>query len=263
MTNKGVPDTLYIPLAARIYSTEMFPEYFRDHVSLRFKHDIPQSIFHGSSEYSMIASVARYYNTDSMERDYVKRNGKSNIIHLGTGLETAYCRLLDLPAHFYDMDLPEVIEIRKRLLPKTNNETLIPGDLFDMAWANDIPNNKPIMILILGVFQYFHEDEVVDVIRKMGKRFPGAELVFDATNTRGLSYVNKYVKKTGNDSATMYFAVDDPAEFTDRCDAELLECRPFFTDARKILRKKTNISTRVSMWYADRYGMVKLLRMKL
>ena len=78
MTNEGVPDTLYIPLAARIYSTQMFPEYFSDSVSLRFKRDIPKSITDGSSEYAMLASVARYYNTDRMEREFVKRNGRSS-----------------------------------------------------------------------------------------------------------------------------------------------------------------------------------------
>ena len=50
MTNEGVSDTLYIPLAARIYSTQMFPEYFSDSVSLRLKREIPRGITEGSSE---------------------------------------------------------------------------------------------------------------------------------------------------------------------------------------------------------------------
>ena len=33
----GVPDTLYLPLAARIYSSERFPEYFRDDTALSLK----------------------------------------------------------------------------------------------------------------------------------------------------------------------------------------------------------------------------------
>ena len=263
MTNEGVSDTLYIPLAARIYSTQMFPEYFSDSVSLRLKREIPRSITEGSSEYSMLASVARYYNTDSMTREFVERNGRSSIVHLGAGLDTAYCRLLDLPVHFYDMDLPEVIELRRDLLPDSDNETMISGDLFDMGWADRIPGDRPVMILVLGVFQYFHEEDVVDVIKRMRRRFPGAELVFDATNTRGLGYTNRYVKKTGNDSAAMYFAVDDTTAFADRCGTELLECRPFFTDARRILRDKLEMSTRISMWFADRNGMVKLLHLKL
>ncbi len=259
----GVPDTLYIPLAARIYCTELFPEYFSDKTSLAFKDRIPQSIIKGSSEYNMISSVARYYNTDAMERDFVRRNGESTIIHLGTGLETAYCRLNCLPAHFYDMDLPDVIELRRKLLPQQDNETLIPGDLFDISWADAVPKDRPVMILILGVLMYFHEEEILDIISKMKTVFPGAELVFDATTTKGLRYTNRYVKKTGNRSAAMYFGVDDDEAFARKTGTELLECRPFFTDASKMLWEKTSLYTRIAMKYSDRHGLVKLIRLRL
>ena len=259
----GIPDTLYIPLEARIYSTEVFPEYFMDSTSLRFRDIIPQSIIDNSSEYSLLASVARYYNTDRMERDFVRRNGKSSIVHLGVGLETANFRLSSLNAHFYDMDLPEVIGIRKELLNEQKNETLIAGDLFDMRWAGYIPDDRPVMILVLGVFQYFHEDEILGVIGKMKDRFPGAELVFDATSTKGLGYTNRYVRRTGNQSAAMHFGVDDAKDFADRSGTELLECIPFFTDARKKLWRKTHLITRISMAWADRFGMAKILRLKL
>ena len=35
------------------------------------------------------------------------------------------------------------------------------------------------------------------------------ELIFDAINIKGLECVNKYVKKTGNASALMRYAIDD------------------------------------------------------
>lgn len=138
--------------------------------------------------------------------------------------------------------MPDVIEHRKRTLPNQDNETLIAGDLFDMRWADEVPTDRPVMILLLGVFQYFHEEEIVDIIGKMKGRFPGAELVFDATSTRGLGYANRYVRKTGNKSAEMHFAVDDAGVFADKTGTELLECRPFFTDARRLLWRKTHLT---------------------
>ena len=259
----GVPDTLYLPLAARIYSSERFPEYFRDDTALSLKDRIPEGVSKGSSEYTYLASVARYYNTDGMERDFVRRNGRSSIVHLGTGLETAYLRLSDLDAHFYDMDLPEVIGMRRELLPPSDNETLIAGNLFDMRWADEVDGTLPVMILVLGVFQYFHEEQILDVIGRMKDTFPGAELVFDATTTDGLKYAAKYVRKTGNQSAAMYFAVDDAHAFAERTETEYLECRPFFTDARRMLKKKTGLYTRVAMRVVDRDYRAKLIRLRL
>ena len=90
-----------------------------------------------------------------------------------------------------------------------------------------------------------------------------AELIFDATNTKGLEYVNKYVKKTGNTSALMYCAIDDPAAFAREAGCELLEVRPFYTAARRILKGKVNLYSKIAMAIADRTGRAFLLHMKL
>ena len=259
----GVADTLYIPLAARIYVSERFPEYFRDDAALALKGKVPDGAGGRSSEYAMMASVARYHNADAMERDFVERNGRCNIVHLGVGLETAYLRLSELDAHFYDVDLPEVIELRRRLLPVSENETLIAGDLFDMGWADEVDASLPTMILVLGVFQYFTEDRVAGAVKRMRGMFPVAELVFDATSTKGLRYANRYVEKTGNKSARMHFAVDDAREFAEKTGTGLEECRNFFEDARRMLGKKLGIYTRVAMRVVDRNGHTKIVRLRL
>jgi O-methyltransferase involved in polyketide biosynthesis len=259
----GVSDTLYIPLAARIYSTERFPDYFRDDAALGLRDRVPGDIVKGSSEYTFLASVARYRNSDAMERDFVRRNGRSSIVHLGVGLETAYLRLSDLDAHFYDMDLPEVIGMRRDLLPRSDRETLIAGDLFDMGWTERVDRSLPVMIVVLGVFQYFHEEQVIDAVQRMREAFPGAELVFDATTTDGLRYAARYVRKTGNASAAMYFAVDDAREFCGRTGTEYLECRPFFTEARAMLGRRVGLYTMIAMRVVDRDMRAKMIRLRL
>ena len=98
-------------------------------------------------------------------------------------MKTAYLRQSDLDAHFYDMDLPKVIGLRRGLLPESENETLIAGDLFDMGWADAVDGSLPVMILVLGVFQYFPEERILEAIAGMKERFPGAELVFYAATT--------------------------------------------------------------------------------
>ncbi len=41
---EGVADTLYIPLTARIYVSEDFPQYFRDEKALSLKAEIPELV---------------------------------------------------------------------------------------------------------------------------------------------------------------------------------------------------------------------------
>lgn len=263
---EGVADTLYIPLTARVYVSKRFPEYFFDPKSLELESAIPgDSIQRGSNEYTMIASAARYHNLDHMARAYIAAHPTCNVVNVGCGLETMFWRVgPDAPdARFYEMDLPEVIEARRRILGAPERDELIAGDAFDLSWADGIDASLPTLIIVSGVFQYFHNEDVLGFIADAKEAFVNAELVFDATNTKGLEYVNRYVKKTGNASAIMYCAIDDPAAFVRESGCKLIEVRPFYADARQILKGKVGLYTKTAMAITDRTGRAFLLHMKL
>lgn len=262
---EGVEDTLYIPLTARVYMSRRFPEYFYDSKALELESALPDdSIEKSSSEYSMIASVARYYNMDEMTRTFLEAHHACNIVNLGCGLETAYYRIGSKTAIFYEVDLPQVIEHRRRILGTGENERLIGGNIFDYKWAESIEDRTlPTLLTVSGVFQYFHEEEVLSFIEKTGKLFTDAELIFDATNSTGIKYAQRYVKKTGNASAMMYFYVDDCEKFAEKAGAGLIAWRPFYTEARKMIGKNTGLYTRISMKVCDDLGRAKLLHLRL
>lgn len=263
---EGVADTLYIPLTARIYVSKRFPEYFYDPKSLELEHAIPgDSIQRGSNEYTMIASASRYHNLDQIARAYATAHPACSIVNVGCGLETMFWRVgPDAPdARFYELDLPEVIRTRQRILGAPERDELIAGDAFDLSWADGIDTTRPTLIIVSGVFQYFHNADVFGFIADAKRVFANAELVFDATNTKGLEYVNRYVKRTGNASALMYCAIDDPQAFAREAGCELIEVRPFYTSARRILKGKVGLYAKVAMAITDRTGRALLLHMKL
>jgi O-methyltransferase involved in polyketide biosynthesis len=251
-TLQGVSNTLFIPLAARVFASKKFPEYFYDEKSLSLEKYIPgDAIQKNSSEYSFMASVARYYNMDNMAKSFISKNQKCNIVCLGAGLETAYYRLNNKSALFYEVDLPEVIDARRSILGKHENEILIGGDIFDTAWINKINNHLPSLLIASGVFQYFTEDKVIGLIKKIQANLENVELIFDATNERGIKYANRYVRKTGNTNALMCFYVNDGIDFSRKTDTVLIEERVFFTDARRMLSKKLGLYTRMAMRIVD------------
>ena len=72
---QGVANTLFIPLEARIFVSRKFPEYFYDEKALSLAtHITGKSIREKSSEYSFIASVARYYITDSVTKAFIVKH---------------------------------------------------------------------------------------------------------------------------------------------------------------------------------------------
>lgn len=264
---KGVADTLFIPLAARVFASKKYPEYFYDEKALSLEKHIPDdTIRKKSSEYSFMASVARYYNMDSMTGAFIAKHDTCNVIFLGAGLETAYLRLGG-PAmpdvRFYEVDISEVIDVRRLMLGDHVNEKLIGCDIFNMAWSEQVDSSLPTLLIASGVFQYFTEDEVVKFIGDVQDVFTDAELIFDATNETGIRYANHYVKKTGNKDALMHFYVNDGKAFAQKSGAALIEERPFFTDARRMLAKKLGLYTRIAMKVADDKRSAILLHLKI
>ena len=261
---EGVEDTLFIPLTARVNISKKFPEYFYDEKALEMESLISgKQIEKKSSEYSMIASVARYYNLDEMAQSFIDKYDLCNIVNLGVGLETSYYRIDRKNALFFEVDLPEVIELREKYLEVQENEKFVKGDLFKLSWCDELDTTLPTLLIVSGVFQYFHEVDILKFIWDVKNRFSNAELMFDATNKFGIRYTNFYVKRTGNASAMMHFYVEDAEEFAKKAKSRLIETRPFYTDARKILNGKVGLYTKISMMIADRQKNAMILHLKI
>lgn len=189
------------------------------------------------------------------------------IIGFSTSMSKGKCRLSDKienrTVHWYEADLPEVIEARKKVFGQRKNETLIAGDMFKLEWVKEIDNSLPTLLIVSGVFQYFHEEEIIAFIKGCGKAFPKGEMLFDATSESGLKFTNWFIKRTGNASAIMYFGINDSKEFANKCSMELLEEKTFFPEALKMLGKKLSFVTKVSMKVAEKKKQVIILRLKL
>ena len=251
---EGVADTLYIPLTARIYVSEHFPEYFRDDKAVSLKNEMPyEEIASKSSEYFQMAGACRFYNTDRMIKAFIDRHEKCNIVNVGCGLETAYFRINPAPekAVFYEMDLPEVIEARRKVLGESESEILLPGDMFDFAWAEGIDKSLPTLVTVIGVFQYFEEEKVIGFLKRLKNVFPSVEVIFDAMTGKAIKYANNYIKKTGNNDAELHFSADNGQSVAAKCGMKLIEERPFFGTARKQLKRKLKLYTRIAMKVVD------------
>ena len=262
---EGVANTLFVPLVARIAISKEFPEYFYDLKALELEPDLPQGADKSSSQYTNMASVSRYYNMDKMVAAFAGKNEAFNVVYLGAGLETAYDRLhgKNPGVDWYEVDLPEVMDARKKVFGQRDKETLISGDMFKLEWVKEVDATLPTLLVVSGVFQYFHEEEIVAFIKACGEAFPKGEMIFDATSESGLAFTNWFIKRTGNKNALMHFGINDSKAFAEKCGVELLEVKTFYPDALAMLGKRLNLVTRVSMKVAEKKKQVLILHLKL
>ncbi len=260
---QGVEDTLFIPLAARVLASRRFPHYFYDEKALQFEElEQVKKVNEQSSEYTMLASVARYYAMDQIVAAFLAQNEDASIVNLGAGLETMNYRIKSTNGHFYQVDFPSVIQARQQLLGKTENETLIACDITDFTWATQIDKRKPVLLVASGVFQYFKPEAVSAFIKNAKDTFTHAQLLFDATDEVGIQYAQKYVKKTGNQSAMMYFYINNAKAFCKTEQIDLILERGFFAEARKQL-KGLKLYTKITMKVVEDKKRCLLLHVKL
>ena len=110
------------------------------------------------------------------------------------------------------------------------------------------------LVMVIGVFQYFEEEKVIGFLKQLKRSFPGVEVIFDAMTEKAIKYANAYIKKTGNKDAELHFSADNGQSVAAKCGMKLIEERPFFGTARKQLKRKLKLYTRIAMKVVDEGG---------
>ncbi|MBO6159161.1 MAG: class I SAM-dependent methyltransferase [Firmicutes bacterium] len=80
------------------------------------------------------------------------------------------------------------------------------------------------------------------------------EVIFDAMTGKAIKYANDYIKKTDNNDAELHFSADNGKSVAEKCGMKLVEERPFFGAARKQLKRKLKLYTRIAMKVVDEGG---------
>lgn len=262
-----VGETLLITLNAKCAQTNAKDPFFSDHRACQLMDDIDYdfSKFDKDIRSSVgVAIRAQYFDQCAIE--FISRSEKPIIILVGCGLDTRYDRLgrrAEL-ATFYHMDIPEVMDIRKRMLPPRENETYQTSSMLNTDWLDEIRTAHPggdFLFIIEGVLMYFGEAEVRSVFANIAERFDTAEFAFDVINkwmSRN-SHRHQSVKHT---DATFKFGADDDsfiAKWISRY--ELIDVK-FFTDF-KAWKRTGIISSSVMAWVPVLKKSGRMLRYRL
>lgn len=261
-----VEDTMFIPMVGRIYATEKFPGILYDKKALSLKEKLPSALLEtgNQSQYTLLASASRSANMDRHIQNFLKRKPDGVVIQLGCGLETTYDRNDNGQTQWYAVDLPNIIEYRRSLLPEPEKETYLSGDAFSDGWLRQIRRNMPdtpFLVTAGGLFHYFQEEKVLGLLQML-KGFGNIELVFDTVNKSGMKMLQKkYMKQMGHENARMFFYVNSAEDLVTTLGGgvKVLADEPYY---KFIKRDGLKIITKISMDISDRFGMLKMIHLE-
>jgi O-methyltransferase involved in polyketide biosynthesis len=180
----GVAETLLITLYARATESKRPDALIHDEKAVamveQMDRDFSRLKLHGHDE---VAVILRLREFDRFARDFLTRHPDAVVVHIGCGLDTRFERVDNGRVEWYDLDLPEVIELRRKLIRDEGERYhLLSGSVFDYAWLDAVLVNRQRSLLFMaeGVFPYFEEVQVRTLFLTIQKNFPGAEIVCDA-----------------------------------------------------------------------------------
>ena len=113
-------------------------------------------------------------------RAYLDRHPHATVVALGEGLQTTYWRLGRPDVDWLSVDLPPVVDLRRRLLPAEPRMTAFGGSALDRSWLEVPDPARGVFISAEGLFMYLGRDEVFALIADCAARFPGGRLFFDS-----------------------------------------------------------------------------------
>ncbi len=120
---------------------------------------------------------------DDKLKVYITEHPRASVVNIGAGLDTTFYRVDNGIIHWYDLDLPAVIDVRKQLLPEPDRVTYIAKSLLDPSWCDDIEHTDHGVFLVAGgVLPWFNEPDVKQFFSTLADNFPGSEIVFDAVS---------------------------------------------------------------------------------
>lgn len=147
---------------------------------------------------------------DEWTMRFVNAHPDAVVLHLGCGLDSRGFRL-ELPStvSWYDLDQPDVVELREQLYPTRDGYDTIASSVTGESWLDGVPGDRPTLVVAEGLTPYLQEEDGLAMLRKLVTHFGHGEMMFDAVLpwTRKIAGYSRLIRTTG---ASFGWTVGDP-----------------------------------------------------
>lgn len=184
---KGSPEeTLFIPLFVKAEEFVSKAPIVKDQKAFEIARSIgthPKRFDGGSI--AGVGILTRTQLFDKAVTEFIKSNPEGVVINLGVGLDTRSSRFDNGRLRWYEVDLPDVIRLRRMFFTENERIRFIPESVADLRWAEKTGATRTDRVLILaeGLLMYLSEEQVKGVFEYICDCFPGADLYFDVIHS--------------------------------------------------------------------------------
>ncbi|MUM22035.1 class I SAM-dependent methyltransferase [Mycobacterium sp. CBMA271] len=122
----------------------------------------------------------RALSFDAQARVFLATHPKAAVVALAEGMQTSFWRLDNGQLTWYSVDLPPVMDLRNKLLPRNERIVELAQSALDLSWMDRVDDGNGAFITAEGLLMYLQPEESLGLIEACAKRFPGGQMMFDS-----------------------------------------------------------------------------------
>lgn len=123
--------------------------------------------------------VAKAVLLDGLVKEYIEKNPAAAIVDVACGIDTRFYRVDNGQIQWYNMDLPETIEARNRLLGSHERVRDIRSSVLDEGWPEEIEASGPVLFLVEGFTMYSNKQDVQRIFKLIRTHFSRADVLME------------------------------------------------------------------------------------
>ena len=125
--------------------------------------------------------IARTIVLDKLVNAFLAAHPGAVVVNIACGLDTRCYRMSGF-SHWYNLDLPETIAVRQKLLPESGAISQIALSAMD-DWGGQIAESgAPALIVIEGLTMYLTQADVQRIFAVIARRFSRATVLVETMN---------------------------------------------------------------------------------
>jgi O-methyltransferase involved in polyketide biosynthesis len=118
---------------------------------------------------------------DNIASHFISNNPGCTVINLACGFDTRFWRIENEKCKYVELDLPEMIDLKKEMLNDHLDYELIGCSVLDPSWIDKVTSNGNSNFLLLAeaLFYYLPKQDVTSILQVIAQRFNRSQLVMD------------------------------------------------------------------------------------
>lgn len=166
-----VQETALIPLAVRANETKRENARIHDDKAVEIIETLGIDTKDIDKFMSHEGVVARTILFDRTVKKLLERYPDAVCINIGCGLDDRFSRVDNGKIRWFNVDLPDSIEVRKKVFARREHEYALAGDILKTDWVKDIPKADVVIVIAEGLFMYFSREQVRTILHNLTGSF--------------------------------------------------------------------------------------------